>query len=238
MVLINSPVCISVLGRSVLRILLVDDHILFRQGLKFLLSSLDEEISFYEASSSHEALNIKNDIEIHLILLDLYMPDENGIQILEHLKQIYRAPIVVLSSADDPNVIHQTIDNGASGFIPKSSTQEELVSALKHVLAGRIYIPDSVLSKQLAATQQLELNSEMVSDMAAALESLSGRPKEALNKAIQGKANKVIAIEMAISESTVKNHLSSAFRTIGVKNRTQAVFVLAKLKTPQSLLLQ
>jgi DNA-binding NarL/FixJ family response regulator len=209
------------------RILLIDDHDLFREGLKYLLSVLDDKIQYFEAGSMDEALRFADDLPIDLILLDYYMPGVNGFDGLETCRARFEgAALVVLSGEEDPRVIRQSVEKGASGFIPKSSSREELVAALKLVLAGGTFLPKNAFrpARQMQACtgHDGDLDGDMVTR-------LSRRQFQVLMKAVLGKSNKVIAKELDISDHTVKAHLSVAFRTLGVQNRTEAVYATAKL---------
>lgn len=210
-----------------MRTLLIDDHAVFTQGLKFLLSDLDETIEFLEATSCEDALETEQSSDIDLVLLDFHMPGLDGIDALAAIKERFpSAAIVMLSSEDNPQLIRDSIDNGASGFIPKSSTAQVLIAALRLILAGGIYLPTHALTDV-----ESRVNTPAAADTSAPVEveGLSNRQLQVLMKVVQGKSNKVVAHEMNISEGTVKAHLSAAFRTLGVHNRTEAVFVAAKL---------
>lgn len=214
-------------GRAQVRILLIDDHDLFREGLKYLLPVLDDKVQYFEAGSMDEALRFAGDLPVDLILLDYYMPGVNGFDALETCRARFEdATLVILSGEEDPRIIRQSIERGASGFIPKSSSREELVAALKLVLAGGTFLPRNALRpvQQMHAAADPAGGSE--GDMIARL---SRRQFEVLMKAVLGKSNKVIAKELDISDHTVKAHLSVAFRTLGVQNRTEAVYATAKL---------
>lgn len=210
-----------------MRTLLIDDHAVFTQGLRFLLSDLDETIEFLEATSCEEALETAQGSDINLVLLDFHMSGLDGIEALRAIKERFpSAAIVMLSSEDNPQLIRDSIDNGASGFIPKSSTAQVLIAALRLILAGGIYLPTHALTdveSRVTSPTQSE-NSAPVE-----IEGLSKRQLQVLLKVVQGKANKTVAREMNISEGTVKAHLSAAFRALGVHNRTEAVFAAAKL---------
>lgn len=211
-------------------LLIVDDHALFRQGLVFLLSELKPDIKFLEAGSTNEALIACNEQGVDLVLLDLHMPGESGLSSFHAIQEKCGCPIVVLSSEDDPQIIRSTIESGAAGFIPKSSTPEVLIAALKLILAGGIYLPTSVLSTVLPVSGKARLAHETdPSEVSGALNNLSPRQLDVLHRAIQGKANKVIARELDLSEGTVKAHMSASYRALGVNNRTEAVYAAAKL---------
>lgn len=209
-----------------MRVLLVDDHDLFRQGLKFLLGDLDRSIAFFDAASSECALAWAREAPMDLVLVDLHMPGANGMDALGAMRAAFEASaVVVLSSEDDPRLIRQAIEMGASGFIPKSSTPQVMIAALRLVLAGGTYLPPHVLLGFSGAAP--EAAPPEVS--AHSVDGLSCRQLEVLMKVVQGKANKVIARELHLSEGTIKAHLSAAFRALGVQNRTEAVFVAAKV---------
>ena len=204
-----------------MRVLLVDDHALFRQGLKFLLDDLDENLVFFEAEDCAAALSVLNQQPVDLVLLDLNMP---GVTDLDGLASVLGAapgtPVTVLSGEEDPGLIRRAIDAGASGFVPKASSAEILMAALQLILAGGVYLPPSVLVG-------FDRRPAPAADDVASL--LSERQTAVLLRAIQGQANKVIAADLGIAEGTVKTHLSGAFKVLGVHNRTEAVIAAAKM---------
>lgn len=210
-----------------MRILLVDDHDLFREGLKYLLPALDESVVFLEASSLQGALGVAAGQQIDLILLDYYLPGVAGMGALESLRAAFEsARLVVISGEEDPRVIRDAIERGAAGYIPKSSSRDVLVSALQQVLSGVSYLPPTSLSRPgVAAPAQ----AQFMFSTDHLRRQLSRRQYEVLLKAVEGKSNKVIARDLDISDHTVKAHLSTAFRTLGVQNRTEAVYVAARL---------
>lgn len=216
-------------GRARVRILLIDDHDLFREGLKYLLHVLDDKVQYYEAGSLNDALRLADEAPFDLVLLDYYMPGVNGMEALDKCREIFEsATLVVVSGEEDPRIIRQTIDQGASGYIPKSSSRESLVEALRLVLSGGIYLPGSAL-KPLSQLQALDQLQQIAVQSDVMIAQLSRRQFEVLMKAVQGKSNKTIARELEISDHTVKAHLSVAFRVLGVQNRTEAVYATAKL---------
>lgn len=207
-----------------MRILLVDDHALFRSGMRFLLSELNAEITFFEADSAESALRIADEAAIDLILLDYYLGNgDTGYESLERLLDAHQCQIVLVSSVEDPSIIKASIDRGASGFIPKSSSQEILVAALRLVLANGIYLPPNVISGQSAAREAQPSAREQI------LRQLSAKQLQVLLQATQGKPNKAIAKALHIAEGTVKAHLSACYRVLEVSNRTEAVYAAAEL---------
>lgn len=218
--------------------LLVDDHHLFRQGLKYLLADLEAGIVFLEADNCESALGFAGGVPIDLVLVDLHMPGANGMDALSAMRAAFEASaVVVLSSEDDPRAIRQAIELGASGFVPKSSTPQVLVAALRLVLAGGTYLPPHVL-REWGAAPVCVAPPVVCAEPVRRPDGLSQRQLEVLMKAIQGKANKVIAREMQLSEGTIKAHLSAAFRALGVQNRTEAVFVAARVGLTPALMEQ
>ena len=204
---------------------LIDDHVLFREGLRFILSDIDEDIHFFEASTAEEALSIKGDKHIDVVLLDYHMPGTDGLSGLEMINEAFDgASVVVLSSEDNPDIIRKSIENGASGFIPKSSSADVLLAALKLILAGDTYLPAMALTN----VNHVDISQEHSDVAENPMSKLTRRQTQVLMMAIQGKVNKVIAREMFICEGTVKAHLSAAFRALGVHNRTEAVYIAAK----------
>lgn len=215
-----------------IKILLVDDHALFRSGLVYLLAGLGQEIDVIQASSHQEAIDMCVAAP-NLVLLDYHLRGSSGnFDTLREIKQ--RCPatsVVVLSSEDDPAIIRGAVENGASGFIPKSSTPDTMITALKSVFSGGIYLPSMAFSAVKTDTVQpfvLKPKERELPLDESVLSQLSSRQLEVLVAAIKGKPNKVIARELDIAEGTVKAHLSIAYRVIDVRNRTEAVYLAAK----------
>jgi DNA-binding NarL/FixJ family response regulator len=214
-----------------MNILLVDDHPLFRGGMRFLLSSLDVEVALDEAGDCPQAIALASTKRYDVLLLDLKLPGVRGMDALAALREAFPStPIVVMSGEDHPRVVREAIEAGAMGFIPKSSTPEVMVQALRLVLASGIYIPSEVL---IAASREDAAPEEAVPvpepSVINSLKGLSPRQMEVLRCVIQGKPNKVIARELDIADATVKAHLSSVLRALNVRNRTEAVYAAAKL---------
>jgi DNA-binding NarL/FixJ family response regulator len=207
----------------------IDDHALFREGLKFLLRSLDAALEVDEAGTCAKALEHAAVRSYDLVLLDLKMPGLDGLDALAALREaLPAAPLVVLSGEDNPAVVRAAIERGAMGFIPKSSTPEVLIQALRLVLAQGVYLPRTVLDAADPGSAPDSTASRATTD-GTALSGLTPRQMDVLRCVIQGKSNKVIARELDVSEGTVKAHLSSVLRSLGAHNRTEAVFAAAKL---------
>lgn len=213
-----------------MKILLVDDHALFRAGLRLLLSDLDESIVFVEAASVEDVAAAPTDAD--LVLLDLTLRGTSGQAALERIAELMPgATVVALSGEEDPRLIRRVIEAGAAGFIPKSSTPKVMIGALKLVLAGGVYLPPDVLRAVDAPAGNGPAGRSSVdsAERDRVREALTSRQFDIVMRAVRGKSNKLIARELGLSEGTVKQHLSAAFRVLGVSNRTEAVFVTAEL---------
>jgi len=218
-------------------ILLIDDHAVLTEGLTFVLSSLDESLEFLEATTCEAALEYRDGDDVDLILLDYHLrvpgsgPVLDGLEALAAVREAFASVTVVMLSGEyNPEIIRASIDAGASGFITKSSKGKILVAALRLILEGGIYLPPEALLGDSSGHVSYSPHDRTLPGV-----QIKGQPREVLMRVIQGKANKVVAREMGISEATVKAHLSSAFRTLRVKNRTEAVFVAAKLGLASSV---
>ena len=211
-----------------MRLLIVDDHTLFRSGMVHLLQSFDPPPEVLEAEDLRGAEALLNsDSNFDLVLLDLNLTDSDGIEALLALRgQVPDTALVILSGEQDPDVIHSCIDNGAMGFISKAATHDELLSAIKLIVAGGVYLPREITSAYRNGQPKVEK-----SDVAL-LASLSDRQREVLAYLLQGKPNKTISEKMNISQNTVKAHLSGIFKTLGAKNRTEAVYFAARAGVP------
>lgn len=211
-----------------MKILIVDDHALFRSGMVHLLQSLSPTPEVIESENLCSAQAILSTVsDIDLVLLDLKLTDSVGVDSLLTLrKQAADTTIVVLSGEQDPAVIHQCIDNGAMGFITKSTTHDELLIAIRRIVAGGVYLPMDIMNNERVVQSARER-----SDVAL-LASLSDRQREVLAYLLQGKPNKTISNNMDISQNTVKAHLSAIFRTLGARNRTEAVYFAARAGVP------
>jgi len=203
--------------------LLVDDHALFREGMKHLLRHLRPDATIHQAGTVDEAAGILAGTRIDLILLDLHLPGLRGLQSLDAMRAVTEdVPIVVLSGTEDGETVRGAIEHGAMGFIQKSVNPDEMLQAVESVLAGKVYLPEAVL--QPARANGPSASQEKV------LESLGigGRRAEVLLHLAQGKSTKAIARELGISDTTVKTHIQALYDALNVHSRTQAVFALAR----------
>lgn len=211
-----------------MRTLLVDDHVLFREGLELVLRHLDARVEVRHADSVEQARRvIAAGPSIDLVLLDLHMPGMQGLDALHALRASAETPaIVVLSGSEDVNIVRQAIEDGAMGFIQKQSDSRTMMAALQMVLAGGVYLPPVCLADARArpAAPAAPTARERLNRLG-----LSARQGEVLAKVAQGKANKVVARELGIAEATVKSHVAAVFDALDVHSRTEAVYAIARL---------
>ena len=203
-----------------MKVLLIDDHELFRDGMRYVLAKLGENTEILDVSSYEEALPvISSNQDIDLILLDLGLSGLSDTQALEALRIALPAtPVVVISSNDDGNKVQQILDMGAQGYIPKSTPSEILISSLKLVLSGGVYIPPEILLR-LKQKPDIQVDkSSKVNDMP-----LTPRQLEVLKELAHGLSNKEISRILSMAEPTVRVHVAAIFKTLDVSNRTKAV---------------
>jgi DNA-binding NarL/FixJ family response regulator len=201
-----------------MHVLIIDDHPLYRAGVRALLSGLDPELIAVDVSNVAEALQLAHAGQtFNLVLLDMNLPGTKRLDALQQIKARFEsAAVVVVSGEEDAALILGAIDAGAAGFIPKSTDPEITMQALRLVLAHGTYLPPHALRHVAGATTA-------DSAQGPALPDLSERQRAVLLRLLQGKANKVIAIELGIAEGTVKAHLWSVYQLLGVSSRSQAM---------------
>lgn len=204
-----------------MKILMVDDHVMFLQGLKTLLGVLAPEHQVDTASKLADALELNRLAAYELVLLDWHLAEGEGSESIARLHEAgCTARIVVLSGENSRALIERSIELGAAGFIPKTYSSEMMLAALAHVLAGRIYLP--ALGAEAART--------MPADPRWA--QLTPRQRDIFRAAARGWPNKIIARELGIAEATVKTHLTAVFGVLGVRNRTEAAIQASRQGIP------
>ena len=217
-----------------MKILIADDHELFLKGLEMILHDHDPSMELITAKNYNEIFSILGDNkDFDLILTDLAMPGAKWFDAIHRIHQILPdTPIIILSAVFDKEIVQKTIEIGAAGYIPKTSSNAVIISAVTLVLSGGVYIPPELLQN----TNQNEFNLlkqvEGLSpsqDVAEKLKILSPRQIDVIRLISQGKSNKQIAYELGLTEGTVKLHVTSILKLLNVYNRTGAVIEATKL---------
>jgi DNA-binding NarL/FixJ family response regulator len=210
-----------------MKVLLVDDHVLIRDALRGVLRELTDDATVLEASDCRQAMHlIEAHPDLHLILLDLNLPDRDGFTMLADLRKRYATiSLVVLSALHDRENVLRALDLGALGFIPKSAPRDVMVNALRLVFAGGIYIPPEALGRAEAK----EARPSSGRPPSPADLGFTERQLEVLALMMQGKSNKAISRILDVAEPTVKHHVTAILKALKVANRTEAVIAVGSL---------
>lgn len=206
-------------------ILIADDHPLFRSALRqALVSAADAQLQLTEVGSISELqASLETRDSWDLVLLDLNMPGAYGFSGLVLLRGQYpHLPVVVISAQEESSVVNRARDFGASGFIPKSSSLEEIQQAVRTVLEGGTSWPTAAGSGGPLSEQEKTVSAQLAS--------LTPQQFRVLTMVCDGLLNKQIAYELSVSEATVKAHVTAIFRKLGVRTRTQAALVLQQME--------
>jgi DNA-binding NarL/FixJ family response regulator len=209
------------------RLLIADDHPLYRGALREAVTGLFERIDIAEAGTFNEVTELlERGSEVDLVLLDLTMPGVRGFSGLMYLRAQYPGvPVIVVSANDDPAAIRRCMEFGASGFIPKTLGVEAMRGAISRILSGGVWTPPDV---DLSAGSDAETAALM-----ARMATLTPQQVRVLMMLSEGLLNKQIAYQLGVSEATVKAHVSAILQKLGVESRTQAVIAAAKIETGQ-----
>jgi len=209
---------------SVSKIIIADDHPLFRGALRQALSDVNGDVEFVEAGSLEEVVGAleASGAQTDLVLLDLKMPGVQGFSGLMYLRaQFPGIPIVIVSANEDAPVIRRSLDFGASGYIPKSASAVDMRTAVETVLSGDIWVPPEL---DLSDGEDSE-----VQQIALRLATLTPQQVRVLMMLGEGLLNKQIAYELSVSEATVKAHVSAILQKLDVESRTQAVIAVSRI---------
>ncbi len=214
---------------SIDKIIIADDHPLFRSALTQALKSLMPEVLFLEAAniSTLEVVLAKN-ADADLLLMDLHMPGANGFVGLTHVVKHYaQLPVVMISANEDLRVAASAQRYGALGFIPKSASISEISEAIEKVLMGELCFPSGLKDYHLKDENELEF---LINKIAG----LTPKQLEVFTLLSSGLLNKQIAYEQQVTEATVKAHITAIMRKLAVNNRTQIVLIANKVKVNES----
>ena len=203
-----------------MKILVIDDHVLVREGLRQVLRTVDTQVEVFLVGTCAQGFSIALEHpDLDLVLLDYHLPDMNGFDALGiFAKRHPDIPVLVLSGSSNPKIMHQVLQAGAAGYATKTSVSEELLRAVRCVLRGDIYMPP--------ASAQIFDQDYPAPTIANA--PLSPKQEQVLCELLAGRSNPDIARLLSISDETVKSHMSAILRHFNVQNRTQAVVVATR----------
>lgn len=201
-----------------MKLLIVDDHAILREGLVALLQQFEQGADVLQASDTVEGLRLAEaHPDLDAVFLDLNMPDQSGMEVIPvFAKRCPQLPVIVLSSSENPSDVRLALKSGAFGYVPKSASPRNILSALRLVLAGEIYVPPLMLDLGPVPTD----GSARVASEAG--ERLTERQTEVLRQLCRGLSNKEISRALDLSEKTTKSHITAIFKALSVVNRTQA----------------
>lgn len=207
------------------KLLIADDHPLFREALQGALANHFTGLQIVEADSLDSTLEMLNQVDdIDLLLLDLHMPGAGDLYGLIRIREDFPLlPIAIISGSDDPSVIGRCIGFGALGFIPKSMPSSQIAAAIEAILDGDEWVPEGV------NIQPSSLSAEDI-EIADKIATLTPQQYRVLYHVHEGLLNKQIAFQLGITEATVKAHMTAIFRKLDVFSRTQAVLLAERLQ--------
>ena len=217
-----------------MKFLLIDDHALIREALCSVLRELRSDAVVLEAASCQQGMDLMREhADVSLVLLDLRLPDRDGFDMLAVLRETYPAVgVVMLSAFNDRDNVVRALDQGALGFISKTSSRDVLLGALRLVLAGGVYIPPEILAAAAPSPAGAAPSAKPPDSgprPSPADLGLTERQVDVLALMMLGRSNKLICRALDLAEPTVKNHVSAILKALKVSNRTEAVLAVAAL---------
>lgn len=212
-----------------IKVLMVDDHVLFRDGMRYVLQQLADEVEVIDCGSFQEGMDqAAANPDLDLALLDLHMPGSDGVKsVLAFHQSNPSIPLVVVSGSDQRDDIEKVMEYGAMGFISKMSSSKIMLSALRMVMEGGVYLPPQLLQQALAGMDQ-----GVVTDKRTERVNKSGlttRQMQTLQFLAEGLSNKEIAKKMNLAEGTVKIHTAAVYQALRVNSRLEAVSAARRL---------
>lgn len=205
-----------------MRILVADDHAVFRDGLRTVLDALGDDVEAFEAEDGAAAFSVaERERDLDLVLMDLQMPGVGGLEGLARFRRdLPTLPVVIVSASDAPADMRRALDHGASGYIPKSFGRDEMLAALQLVLAGGVFVPQAALDAP--ADDPLERRRQRTAK-------LTPRQLDVLSLMARGLTNREICDVLSIAENTVKTHVKGILEALEATNRTEASVLAREL---------
>jgi DNA-binding NarL/FixJ family response regulator len=217
-------------------LLVADDHPLFRDALQVVVSSGLPHSQLLEADSLAAAISLISEHDgLDLLLLDLSLPDAEGLDGLTHLREAFPwLPVAIISAHQERQLVLDAISLGAVGYIPKSTPREVMLNALTQILEGQLYLPSDVMRRPPSATPPSKSRGSAAAERLAGerLTQLTDKQLEVLRYMTQGMSNKLIARELDIAETTVKTHVSAILRKLEATSRVHAIVMAGEDNLP------
>jgi two-component system response regulator DegU len=227
----------AVTSSRIVKVVLADDHQLFREGVKRIINMESDMDVIGECGDGIQVIELCNELNPDIVLMDINMPVENGVAATERIRDIFpHIKVIILSIHDDESYVFETLRKGALGYLLKDMEPESLISAIRSVVVGHAYIHPKVTGKLINQLRRMtyldevgetnrgsEVKEAGVKFVDSPTNPLTRREAEVLRLMAEGKSNKSIGEFLFISEKTVKNHVSSILQKLGVDDRTQAV---------------
>lgn len=206
-------------------VLIADDHSLIRQGLKQILELENDITVVAQAANGNDAVKLARDVKPDVILMDINMPESNGLQAIKEIKQEkMTSKVIVLTIHEDREYLFKTLQMGAEGYVLKDAEPAVLIEAIRNVHNGQSYIQPNMTRELVREFNRVTLHEKEKGEE----HNLTSREIEVLELIAEGMINKEIAKQLYISEKTVKNHVSNIFKKLNVSDRTQAAIYAFK----------
>lgn len=215
------------MGDNMIKVLIVDDQSLIREGLRMMLSLYDNILLVGEASNGKEALEILNDKDVDLVLMDIRMPIMDGVEATRIIKEKYPdIKVLILTTFNEDEYIIEGLKNGADGYLLKDISSEELVNAIGTIYKGNVLLQPDVVKKVVGVMDQVIKNEKKIQPKEDLLKQLTKREYEISILVSEGKSNKEISQLLFITEGTVKNHLTKILDKLDLRDRTQLALMM------------
>jgi NarL family two-component system response regulator YdfI len=209
-----------------IRVMITDDHLIVREGLRMILETADDLEVVGEATDGAECLRLVPELAPDVILMDLQMPHMDGITAIDHLRKDHpQIAIVILTTYNEDDLMIRGLQAGARGYLLKDSSRENLLDAIHAAAKGETLLKPEILARVLAPQASRQPKPDSISQTESML---TERELEVLQSAARGERNKEIAYKLGITERTVKAHLASIYQKFGVDSRAAAVAVAAQ----------
>lgn len=200
------------------KVLIVDDHLVVREGLKLLIETNENYTIIGEAQNGKTAVHLADELKPDIILMDLYMPEMSGLEAIKQIKEKHKIPIIILTTYNEDHLMIEGIELGAKGYLLKDTSSETLFHTMDAAIRGEVLLQPDILKR--IQEIQIERMKKLSNDI-----QLTEKEVIILKEIAKGLKSKAIAFELGISERTVKSRLTSIYNKLGANSRTEAVTI-------------